>query len=886
MSTNANPNGHIAIVFTYNGAILSYAEFLNTFYVTLPGGGGVQIGNDQYYGYASGTNNTITLGTSYALSSAATPIAGLLPSNATSTPSLQAALQNWVQNQAASPGQAAYANLYLSHYTGGRVYLSNGDLGLGASGEPTPAAPTDNAYDLVYDIFEPYIGAQVGNSTVAGNLADITDIDWFSFPVTLKTWSYDFGNPTSTSLTVSSSNEELGGDGSNIYKALLIAGSATSPTNQYPNTHLPTSGGSTTACRLAGPTMAAAAQSYYTDPAQNPFPYHYFDGYLVYLQTAQGSNESLFTLSGTFAGIGADPTQPNLKAQTFSFDIDFSNIKTETRAYPSGSVTQISPDSSIVFTGYTDQFGCANNMFTITLPWAKGVASYALQSNPTISPANDAIRRGWLTIVGNTPTAASGTYSPVDATALDANGKTIAVQSGTTQLQLIYSVNAAPLSGKLDDLYQDGKGTMLTITGLSGLTCTPTATYTQVGDKGTVIIIKTDSKGLLSSIQINDLGVGPLIDQGAAWTIHASAIGLGNNQAFTVTLNQAPPLRNVFVLNTATYLGTPASLSVTPAPNDSFSLDVTSTGQFLSGWQPDATWTTLCQPAGIYGANTGYTIAGILGNNASYNGDVKSLQNDLFGWVVADLLAALNTGLAGSPVVYNPATGKTIGESSDQWFKQGDNPYTKGLWGANAWIGQTGANGKPITDFWNTWAYDLYTVPGGTGAYGFAFSDRFEAGILLGFNPPPSQPSSVYPVLLEVIVGDSPLLAVELTVQSTQTWLNTGINIAPGKTMTIAYQSGTWTADPNTNNGHLYDANGCPGITVTQPGYPLPGVNMGALVGQVGSNPVFLIGDGPIPTPSGQSGTLKLCINDDLKGLYGPGLKDNSGSVTVKINAD
>lgn len=58
---------------------------------------------------------------------------------------------------------------------------------------------------------------------------------------------------------------------------------------------------------------------------------------------------------------------------------------------------------------------------------------------------------------------------------------------------------------------------------------------------------------------------------------------------------------------------------------------------------------------------------------------------------------------------------------------------------------------------------------------------------------------------------------------------------------------------------------------------------MGALIGQVGTNAPFLIGDGPVTTPAGQSGALKLCINDDLNALYGAGLADNIGSLLVRI---
>jgi hypothetical protein len=130
---------------------------------------------------------------------------------------------------------------------------------------------------------------------------------------------------------------------------------------------------------------------------------------------------------------------------------------------------------------------------------------------------------------------------------------------------------------------------------------------------------------------------------------------------------------------------------------------------------------------------------------------------------------------------------------------------------------------------------------------------------------------------------------ITMEVQANQTWQNTGLTVKQGDTVSVNYQSGLWTADPATNGGNLYDANGCPGITVTQTGYTLLGVNMGALCGYIGSQPVgdgsdsaFLIGDSYSAT-SQSEGLLWLCIDDDLKGKYGSGLSDNSGSVTVTV---
>jgi hypothetical protein len=703
---------------------------------------------------------------------AATPITGLVPTNAGTTAqvlALQTALTNWAANQAASPGNTSYANLYLNLYTGGRIYLSDGQLGLGATGEPTPAAPTDSAYNVLYSLFEPYIGAQVGGSTVPGNGADITYIDWFSFPITLKAWYYDFAATTPpTALTSGSgtTNEELGGGAASIYEALVVGSYTTPTTNLYPNGSLPP-GNTTAAQRLAGPTMAAAAASYYTDPATDPFPYHYFDDYLTYLQGAQAKATSLVTLTGNFAGIGSDPITPNVQPQNFTFTLDFSQIATESNTYPSGTVTQIAPQSAIVLSGYTDKFGTASAPITITLPWAKGTPTYVLQTGAT----TEALAAGWLALPKTVPTAASGIYASggtsVAVTAADGDNPLPSVSSDTL-LQLYFSVNTNPVSGTLDDLYQGGAGKLITCTGLTGLTLTDSAQYSVAysSELPIYLVITADKTGMLSTIQINDMTGAPGIVAGSTWTIPANTVGLGNNQAITVALAQDPPLRSVFIQNSATYLATPTSLSVTlgtvPAggasPGAPFSLTVNESAVSQVGWQPDTDWTTLCQPAGIYGANTGYAIAGITGANASYNGDVEALTNDVFGWIVADVLAALNTGMVGSPVQYGN-TGNTIGNSPGQWFVSGNNPYTNNQWGANAWIGVKNASGQPVTNFWNTWAYNLAAVaaPNSTDAYGFAFSDRFQAGILLGFNPPPASPASAYPVLLEVIVSDPPV---------------------------------------------------------------------------------------------------------------------------------
>jgi hypothetical protein len=129
-------------------------------------------------------------------------------------------------------------------------------------------------------------------------------------------------------------------------------------------------------------------------------------------------------------------------------------------------------------------------------------------------------------------------------------------------------------------------------------------------------------------------------------------------------------------------------------------------------------------------------------------------------------------------------------------------------------------------------------------------------------------------------------LGTPFPVQSTLPWQNTGINIKQGSTVLVSFTSCSWTADPGDNNGNLYDANGSPDIIVspTQPLYPMVNVPMGALVGRVNGGTPFLIGDGSV-VPDDVSGLLELCINDDLTGAYGAGLKDNRGAINVSLTS-
>ena len=140
---------------------------------------------------------------------------------------------------------------------------------------------------------------------------------------------------------------------------------------------------------------------------------------------------------------------------------------------------------------------------------------------------------------------------------------------------------------------------------------------------------------------------------------------------------------------------------------------------------------------------------------------------------------------------------------------------------------------------------------------------------------------------MDTAVAATPLSPVTqtFTVQANQAWQQTGVVVPPGIEVVIVRQGGLWTADPQTNGGQPYDANGCTSVIVpaNQTSYPITGANMGALVGRIDSGAPFVVGDGPFAIMLAPGGALELCINDDLTGQFGAGLSDNSGAITVSI---
>jgi|YelNatPaOPRAMG01_1025707.scaffolds.fasta_scaffold06444_10 hypothetical protein len=104
---------------------------------------------------------------------------------------------------------------------------------------------------------------------------------------------------------------------------------------------------------------------------------------------------------------------------------------------------------------------------------------------------------------------------------------------------------------------------------------------------------------------------------------------------------------------------------------------------------------------------------------------------------------------------------------------------------------------------------------------------------------------------------------------STQ-WNNSGVTVKPGDTLEIKYLSGSWSPWPGGN----YDAlgsGGDPRCTCNV----IMGVSHAALIGKIGDNQPFLVGE-EFRHTIGEEGVVFLGINDNR-------LSDNSGSLTVRI---
>jgi Beta-1,3-glucanase len=177
----------------------------------------------------------------------------------------------------------------------GRIYVGYGDAWTfgGPGYEPPPSTPNDPNYYLRYDKME---------ITYAGNTADVantTSIDYFSIPLALHVYKGGTSGTLMGSVTAAPTNvimEALG--------AVTIDRNAAVVTDSTGNF-----------VRVIGAT------TYPPPPGLPASPYDDFGSYLAYLRYtyAPAHGNILALVKGHFAGVGADPTTPETKPQTYDF---------------------------------------------------------------------------------------------------------------------------------------------------------------------------------------------------------------------------------------------------------------------------------------------------------------------------------------------------------------------------------------------------------------------------------------------------------------------------------------------------------------------------------------------------------------------------------------
>jgi hypothetical protein len=124
-------------------------------------------------------------------------------------------------------------------------------------------------------------------------------------------------------------------------------------------------------------------------------------------------------------------------------------------------------------------------------------------------------------------------------------------------------------------------------------------------------------------------------------------------------------------------------------------------------------------------------------------------------------------------------------------------------------------------------------------------------------------------------LAPQPPVDVQIEVQADVIWQDTGINVRPGDTVKIQYVAGEWSiwvdTDPMTNgegqSGRTEDCR------------LMPEANLGGLIGRVGDNQPFFIGNGA-EVFSDFAGNLQLSMNDC------PPFESNGGALTVHVIID
>lgn len=122
------------------------------------------------------------------------------------------------------------------------------------------------------------------------------------------------------------------------------------------------------------------------------------------------------------------------------------------------------------------------------------------------------------------------------------------------------------------------------------------------------------------------------------------------------------------------------------------------------------------------------------------------------------------------------------------------------------------------------------------------------------------------------VLAPLPSVNEQVAVQANVMWQDRGIQVRRGNIVEIQYIEGEWTiwidADPLTDGIGQYGRDETCRI--------MPEANLGGLIGRVGENPPFFIGNGT-EYYSDHNGPLQLSINDC------PQFGNNAGTLTVSI---
>jgi hypothetical protein len=168
-----------------------------------------------------------------------------------------------------------------------------------------------------------------------------------------------------------------------------------------------------------------------------------------------------------------------------------------------------------------------------------------------------------------------------------------------------------------------------------------------------------------------------------------------------------------------------------------------------------------------------------------------------------------------------------------------------------------------------------------------------ELGVLAAAQSPPvsAQPSPQPPSAVssspEPVQPAAPPAAhepVQATIRARGSWQETGMVVVQGAAALEFRAAGTWVFNPGL--AAVGGDGNCRFSTRkrTMYAYSGPGGCEGQLIGRIGDGRPFVVGaHGSHSVAAGESGQVYLVINDDLEGLAGKGLTDNSGSLTVTI---